>query len=171
MPDWLKWLIIALVVLAIVAAIAVLAGRRKKERNRVEANRLRDEAAARGPELQRHEAAARETEAEAAAARAEADRHQAQAERLEAEAADRHRTAGDVRDEHLGHLQHADELDPDVNTRSKDYDGPDPTSTPGGVLRRDVTDGDTDTGQGTQRVGDMPVDTDPDQTGGGSHRV
>lgn len=129
MPDWLIWVIVALVVLAIVAAVVMAAGKKKKERNRLEADRLREEAAARGPELQKREAAARETEAEAAAARAEAERRQAQADRLEAEAADRHRAVGDVRDEHHGRLQKADELDPDVDTRSKEYSGPDTAAT------------------------------------------
>lgn len=155
MTSWLIWVIIAVVVLAIIAAIVLAAGKKKKERNRLEADRLRKEAAARGPELQKREAAARETEAEAAAARAEAERRQAEADRLEAEAADRHRVAGEVRDDHHGRLQQADELDPTVNTKSKEYTGPD---TAGTISARE-TDRDSDRPSG-----------DPHHSGG-SHSV
>lgn len=198
MPQWLIWVIVALVVLAVVAAIVMAAGKKKKERERVEAGRLREEAVARGPELQKREAAARETEAEAAAARAEADRRQAQADRLEAEAADRHRAAGEVREEHHGRLQQADELDPDVNTKSRDYTGPDTAATinaraadrddhdrhdddqvSSGTSRDGATqhrvDGDhadrsASTDDGTTSTDDSSATTDPDQSGG-SHRV
>ena len=98
-------------------------------------------------------AAARETEAEAAAARAEAERRQAQADRLEAEAADRHRAATDVRDEHQGRLQQADELDPDVNTKSKDYTGPDTAATIN--ARAAERDDHHDDGQPAQRIDDL----------------
>jgi hypothetical protein len=190
MPQWLIWVIVALVVLAVIAAIVMAAGKKKKERDRVEASRLREEAAARGPELQKREAAARETEAEAAAARAEAERRQAQADRLEAEAADRHRAANDVRDEHHGRLQQADELDPDVNTKSKDYTAPDTAATisaraaerddhhdDGQGIPRDTTreqvDGDRDARQDRDDhvvTDDQPTTTDHDQNDG-SHRA
>ena len=194
MPQWLIWVIVALVVLAVIAAIVMAAGTKKKERDRVEASRLREEAAARGPELQKREAAARETEAEAAAARAEAERRQAQADRLEAEAADRHRAATDVRDEHQGRLQQADELDPDVNTKSEDYTGPDTAATvsaraaerddhhdDGQGISRDTTqeqvDGDRDIRQDRNDhvvTDDQPTTTDHDHDhdqNGGSHRA
>jgi cell division protein FtsN len=193
MGQTLMLVIAALVLLAIIVAIVLVAGKKKKERNRLEADRLREEAAARGPELQKREAAARETEAEAAAARAEAERRQAQADRLEAEAADRHRAAGDVRDEHHGRLQQADELDPRVNTKSKEYTGPD---TAGSISARagdrdgvrDVDHDGRDEQHDTSTFGTSGTDrdttpdrldsdqhdtrsSDPDQGGGGAHRV
>jgi flagellar biosynthesis GTPase FlhF len=124
MPEWVTWLIVAVIAVAIVAAIAMAAARRKKEANRVRASELRERAAVQTTEVQKREAHARETEAEAAAARAEADRKQAEAQRLAAEAEDRRRSAETQREEHERHLREADELDPDVNTRSEDYTGP-----------------------------------------------
>jgi FtsZ-interacting cell division protein ZipA len=126
--DWLIWVIIAVVVIALIALLVTMAGRKKKERNREHAGELRQQAAARAPEVKEREARARETEAEAAAARAEADRKQAEADRLEAQAQDRHQAAGEVRDEHHEHLRKADELDPDVNTKRDDYQGPETSS-------------------------------------------
>ena len=122
--SWIIWVVIAVVVIAVLAAVILAGGKKKKERNREHAGELRDQAAARAPELKKTEAHARETEAQAAAARAEADRKQAEADRLEAEATNRHQSAAAIRDEHQDHLRKADELDPDVNTRSDDYTGP-----------------------------------------------
>jgi hypothetical protein len=127
MPSWLIWVIIAVVVIAVIVAVVVAGSRKKKERDRVRAGELREQAAAQASGLQQREAAARETEAEAAAARAEAERKQAEAERLEAQAGDRHRAAGAAREEHQEHLRRADQVDPDVNTKHDDYVAPDAT--------------------------------------------
>jgi len=133
MPDWVIWLIVAIVVIALIAALLVVASRKKKERDRVQAGELREQAAAQATGVQKRQAHAKETEAEAAAARAEADRKQAEAERLGAEAEERRRVANSESKQHEEHLRRADELDPDVNTRSNDYDGPDTRTTGTGV--------------------------------------
>jgi hypothetical protein len=118
---WWIWVIVAVVVIAVIAALLAVGRNSKRTRDRSRAESMREEAAVRAPELRQREAHARETEAEAAAARAEADRRQAEAERLEAQAEDRHRHAGELREEHEEHLRRADELDPDVDTKRDDY--------------------------------------------------
>jgi len=181
MPEWLIWVIVAVVVIAIIAALVAAAGKKKKERNRAEAGRLREQAATRAPELKEREASARETEAHAAVARAEAERKQAEAERLEAEAGDRHRAADGVRDEHRQHLSRADELDPDVNTRSKSYAGPGSgAEVSGSTPHRGSGNPDDDalldtsgtTGDAHDTLGTRdPVDRGDDSSTGGAHRV
>ena len=52
-------------------------------------------------------------------ATAEAERKQAEAERLAAAADERHRVAGEARDEHQAHLRRADEVDPDVDHKAE----------------------------------------------------
>src|SRR3954454_12588131 len=121
MPSWVIWVIVAIIVIAIVVALLIAANKKKTERNRSRAGELREQASQQATEVQAREARARETEASAAAARAEADRKQAEADRLAAEAQDRQKTAAEAREQHLDHLRRADELDPDVNTKSDDY--------------------------------------------------
>jgi hypothetical protein len=118
---WWIWVIVAVVVILVIAALLSVGRKGKRSRDRSRAGEMREEAAARAPELRQHEAHARETEAEAAAARAEADRRQAEAQRLEAQAEERHRHAGELREEHESHLRRADEVDPDVDTKRDDY--------------------------------------------------
>jgi uncharacterized membrane protein YdfJ with MMPL/SSD domain len=127
MPSWLIWVIVAIVVIAVIAAVVVASNKKKQERNRTRAGELREQAAAQASGLQQREAQAKETDAKAAMARAEADRKQAEAERLEAEAHERHQTAAGYREQHVDNLRQADELDPDVDTRSDEYAGPEPT--------------------------------------------
>jgi hypothetical protein len=124
MPSWLIWVIVAIIVIAVIAAVVAASNKRKREQNRTRAGELREQAAAQATGLQQREAHARETEARAAEARAEAERKQAEADRLEAEARDRHETAAGYRDQHEENLRRADELDPDVDTRSEDYTAP-----------------------------------------------
>jgi len=124
MPSWLIWVIVAIIVIAVIAAVVAASTKRKQERNRTRAGELREQAAAQATGLQQREAHARETEARAAEARAEAERKQAEAERLAAEAHDRHETAAGYRDQHAENLRRADELDPDVDTRSDGYEPP-----------------------------------------------
>jgi flagellar biosynthesis/type III secretory pathway M-ring protein FliF/YscJ len=118
MPSWLIWVIVAVLVVVVIAAIVAAGARKKRERDRMRALEMREQAAEREPEVRQREAHARETEAEAAAARAEADRKQAEAERLAAAAEDRHRVAGEAREEHQEHLRRADEVDPDVDHKA-----------------------------------------------------
>jgi hypothetical protein len=163
---------------AIIVAIVLAANKKKKERDRVRATELREQAATQASGLQQREARARETEAEAAAARAEADRKQAEAERLAAQADDHHRSAGAAREEHEEHLRRADELDPDVNTKGDDYTGPgterggDSQDTQAGYDDRSssqdatITHPDGSTEQVTE-----PVEGHTDPETGGSHRA
>jgi Tfp pilus assembly protein PilX len=118
MPSWLIWVIVAILVVLVIIGIAAAGTRKKRERDRSRAVEMREHAAAREPEVRQREARARETAAEADAARAEANRKQAEAERLEAAAEDRHRVAGEAREEHHEHLRKADEVDPDVDHRA-----------------------------------------------------
>ena len=127
MPSWLIWVIVAIVVVAIIVALVAASNKKKQERNRVRAGELREEAATQATTVQKREAHARETEAKAAAARAEADRKQAEADRLEAEAHERQQAAAGHREEHHASLRRADELDPDVDTRSNEYAAPETT--------------------------------------------
>lgn len=145
MPAWLTWVIIAIVVIAIIAAIAVAAAKKNKQRKRDRAGAIREDAAVAATGVQKREAHAAETEAEAAAARAEADRKQAEAQRLAAEAEERRRTADSEREQHDEQLLRADKLDPNVNTRSNDYTGPQSTGTVGDTSSGDsTTDGPAD---------------------------
>ena len=186
MPSWLIIVIVAVIVVAIIVALVLAANKKKKERDRVHAGELREEAATQASGLQQREARARETEAEAAAARAEADRKQAEAERLSAQADDHHRDAGAAREEHEDHLRRADEVDPDVNTKHDDYTGPDTERA--GTSGTDRHDDHTATGQdgyddrsggqaatvthpdgSTEQVSE-PVEGGHDPETGGSHR-
>src|SRR3954465_14574354 len=141
MPSWVIWVIVAIIVTRVTAALVMAANKKKTERNRSRAGELREQASQQATEVQAREARARETEASAAAARAEADRKQAEADRLAAEAQDRQKTAAESREQHLDHLRRADELDPDVNTKSNNYSGPTGRSTddryPGDEQRSD----------------------------------
>ena len=137
MPSWLIWVIVAIIVIAVIAAVVAASTKRKREQNRTRAGELREQAAAQATGLQQREAHARETEARAAEARAEAERKQAEADRLEAEARDRHETAAGYRDQHEENLRRADELDPDVDTRSEDYTAPETAGTTTGATEGD----------------------------------
>jgi len=165
MPQWLIWLIIAVVVIAIIIAVVAATRRRKQTVNRERAGELREQAAAQATGVQQRHAHAQETEAAAAAARAEADRKQAEAQRLEAEAEERRRTAEGYRSEHQETLQRADELDPDVNTRSDEYAGPQ-GAVPAGGADQGTTEGTTGgtTAGGTTggTTGDAQTVTHPD---------
>jgi len=163
MPSWLIWVIVAIIVIAVIAAVVAASTKRKKQQNRTRAGELREQAAAQATGLQQREAHARETEARAAEARAEAERRQAEADRLEAEARDRHETAAGYRDQHAENLRRADELDPDVDTRSDDYAGPETTGTTASTTGRTgatdgTTDGATDVSTGRVTEGDRVQD-------------
>lgn len=143
MPSWVIWVIVAIVVVAVIVALVAASNKKKQERNRIRAGELREEAATQATTVQKREAHARETEAKAAAARAEADRKQAEADRLEAEAHERQQAAAGHREEHQESLRRADELDPDVDTRSGEYARPETGHTTGhdGTLGHDAHNG------------------------------
>jgi FtsZ-interacting cell division protein ZipA len=170
MKTWV-WIVIAIVVILIIAAIVMAAMRKKKEQNRNRAGEIRQQAASQATDVQRREAEARETEARAAQARA-------QAERLEADAKDKSSTAEQHRNEHLENLQRADEMDPDVNTKSKDYEGPDTSRTyssdgTGDTSDRNYssTEGTNDEGTYTAREERTEVTEERGGPDNGSHRV
>src|SRR5665811_1349084 len=112
------------VVLLIIAGLVMAALNKNKERNRTGAGELREQVAAQATGVQQRDADTRETEARAAEARAGADRQQAEAQRLDAEAQDKQSEATDYRDQHEDNLRRADEMDPDVDTKSDGYTGP-----------------------------------------------
>lgn len=154
MPSRIMWIIVAVVVVIVVLAAVIAVSRKKhQERNRTRAAELRDQAAGEASGVAQREAHARETEARAAAARAEADRSQAEAERLQAEAQDRKQSAEGYREQHAENLRQADELDPDVNTKSKDYAGPEGLGTGRGTHDAGTHD------SGRQTDGEHPDET------------
>lgn len=116
----MQWVWIALAVLAILLVLGVVAARAHKrrtdERHRVEAGRIREQAAEQERDLRVEEARAAESEASAHKARAEADERAAEARRLEIEAEHRSGARDELREDHERRLRHADALDPDVRT-------------------------------------------------------
>ena len=160
------WIILIVVIGAVAAAAAVaLMGNRRTEAKREHATELREEAAqsAASVEASRREAeeaAARAEVARAEAARAEQDAAQAQqgVHVEEARVEDRVRTADDV--------------DPDVDTRSEDYHPDAPTTTApetgGGTTYADPADSDDRTATDVSGrplddpATDTATDTDPD---------
>ena len=174
MPDLLLWIILAIIAIAVIVALLMAARKKKVERDRVHAGELRERAAAQATDVQKREAHARETEAEAAAARAEAERKQAEAQRLAAEAEERRRSADAQHQEHQEHLRRADELDPDVNTRSDDYVAPGTSPTGADESTghdRDSRDDVAASHDDRQPPTQPEVDTSEDHRSGGSHRV
>ena len=159
----LGWIILIVVIGAVAAAAAyALMGNRKTEAKREEAAELREEAAqstaaVEASRREAEEAAARAEVARAEAARAEQDAAQAQqgVHVEEARVEDRVRTADDV--------------DPDVDTRSDDYRPDAPTATApetgGGTTYADPADADdrTATDVTGRPLDDPATDTaDPD---------
>src|SRR3954451_24030341 len=190
MPSWLIWVIVAVIVVALVVAIAMAANKKKQVRDREHATELRERAATQATDMQKREAHARETEAEASAARAEAERKQAEAQRLAAEAQDRKRSADQQRRQHEDHLRRADDLDPDVNPKSDDYQGPGAagsgrtsstgTGESGGTFRREGSepttitkpDGSTEAVEDPRRAtGESTVGYQNGTPSSGSHRA
>ncbi|WP_408898356.1 hypothetical protein ACJ5H2_04435 [Nocardioides sp. R1-1] len=102
-PGWIA--VYVLVALVLLAALAMIAARRKRERDLHRAHELRTEAQRHEPALRAKDAEARQLEAESEQARAEADRLEAVAEekrnRFERERAEQERR-----------LHEADKLDP-----------------------------------------------------------
>lgn len=110
--DWWVWLIIAVAIIALIAVVAYAmrnqAAARAAERNRHRAGELREEAQVTGVEASRREA-------DAASARAEAEEASVAAEQLERQARGHEQDAGEVRAEAGERLAEADRIDPDAN--------------------------------------------------------
>lgn len=118
--NWI-WIVVGLLVLLAILAFAISSARKRRDdKRRVEAGRIREEATHHERDLREREAEADEAEARARRARAEADERDAAARRLEVAAERRSDDRDHLRDEHDERLRRADALDPDVPT---DRDG------------------------------------------------
>ena len=102
-PGWIAVYVLAALVL--LAAVAVIAARRKRERDLHRAHELRTEAQQREPTLRARDAEARQLEAESEQARAEADR-------LDVVAQEKRNRFESERAEQQDRLDQADKLDP-----------------------------------------------------------
>lgn len=112
------WIIVAVVVVLVVVALAVVVARKGKERKRLEANEIRENAADEAALVEERELLARESEAKARRAQAEADVKAAEADKLAQQAQSHQGVAAKSRDELDAEFARANELDPDVDHRS-----------------------------------------------------
>jgi flagellar basal body-associated protein FliL len=112
--DTVVWIVIAVVVVLALIALALLVARKNKERRRVQAGEIREQASERVAGVRKREAIAEEHAANARRAQAEADAKAAEAKRLAAEAQTHQGTAATKRQELDAEFQRADKLDPDV---------------------------------------------------------
>ncbi len=116
------WIIVIVVVVLLIAALASFASTKRKERQRVQAEELRGEAAGNTASIQ-------DTQLQAEAAEAEAQRMRAEAERAAANAAEARQGADVERAQHEDKVRTADRIDPDVDHTADDY-RPAPLGTP-----------------------------------------
>ncbi|KMO69220.1 hypothetical protein [Mycolicibacterium obuense] len=114
-------IVVVAIALLVIGAVAWVARDKRDKSRRAEAQRIRGQARDEKRHVTQREAHAEETAAKARAAQAEADIKAAQAKGLQQEAADHHRAASTSRDELRGHLERANDLDPDSPTAA---DGP-----------------------------------------------
>ncbi len=115
MPTWLIWVIVVIVVIVIAALIVSLTVKRRTAHRRDSAEQLRQEATSQASSLTESQRRTEELRAKADLAKTEAERAQEQA----ATAAQSHRIEQATYEDKL---READRLDPDVNTRSGDYE-------------------------------------------------
>ncbi len=112
------WLVVAVLVVLAVAALVVAMMRARKakqaERDRLHAEHLRREAAA-------HAGGVAQTQVQALESEARAKRARAEAERAEAEAAEARQALEMEQAKNEDRLREADRIDPEVDTRAKDY--------------------------------------------------
>ncbi|GAB3851404.1 hypothetical protein GCM10028801_00820 [Nocardioides maradonensis] len=105
-PGWI--VVYVVVALLVLGGLAVLARRKKRDRDRERAASIRAEARRDEPRLARREAEARRLEAESSEARAEADRREAMAR------SHRQKLEGE-RKEYVDRMREADRIDPDAD--------------------------------------------------------
>lgn len=118
------WIIVAVVVvLLLLGLFASIAGRKRKEWRREQAEGIRSEAAGKTGAVQ-------DAQLKAQAAEADAQRRRAEAERAEASAAEARQGAEVERAEYEDKVRTADRLDPDVDHKASDYE-PQPLGEPG----------------------------------------
>ena len=115
MPTWLNWVIVIVIVLIVLGALASMISKRRTEQRRTRAEELRAEASEKAGGLAESQRSADEARAKADLAAAEAERAREQAARAE----QGHQVE---QASYEGKLREADKLDPEVNTRAKDYE-------------------------------------------------
>ncbi|MGV8874106.1 MAG: hypothetical protein ACOH2Q_16350, partial [Rhodococcus sp. (in: high G+C Gram-positive bacteria)] len=108
------WIIVAVVAVVLLIGIAVVVSRKSKERKRLEAHGIREEAADQSAIVEERELLARESEAKARRAQAEADVKAAEAEKLAQQAQSHQGVAASSRDEMESQFERANRIDPDV---------------------------------------------------------
>jgi FtsZ-interacting cell division protein ZipA len=112
--DATQWIIVLVIVLVLIALAAWLMSRRKKQQQVEQAERLRTEA-------QQHATAIPEAQLRAREAEVQAERARLDAERAQQQAAEANVAATQQQAVHEDRLRTADEIDPNVDTRSDDY--------------------------------------------------
>jgi hypothetical protein len=115
MPSWLIWAIVIVVLIVIAAVVISMTSKRRASQRRERAEELRQEASAHASGLTESQRQTEELRAKADLAKAEARR----AEERAATAATGHQVNQAAYEDKL---READKLDPDVNTRAKDYE-------------------------------------------------
>ena len=121
--------IIAVVAIVVIAGV-VLAVRTRSKKRHNEAEHLREEVQQDTAKLEKRQALAAETDARARAADAEAEAKAAEAVRLRERAATHTDAVSSSRADLEERSKHADDLDPDVNTKAGDRDLKRPEVTP-----------------------------------------
>jgi FtsZ-interacting cell division protein ZipA len=115
MPTWLIWVIVILVVLVVLGLIVSMMNKRKTEQKRARADELRTEATTQAGGLT-------ESQRQAEDARAKAELARSEAQRAEEQAASAEQGHQVEQASYEDKLREADRVDPDVNTRSADYE-------------------------------------------------
>ncbi|HEX3931989.1 MAG TPA: hypothetical protein VHW64_14900 [Nocardioides sp.] len=114
MPTWLIWTIVIVVVVLVVALALTMTRKRRTSTHRVRAQELRQQGELKGAGLTESHRHAEELRAKADLSKAEADRAEESAEAAEQGHQVEQAAYEDT-------LREADRLDPDVDTRAKDY--------------------------------------------------
>ncbi len=115
MPTWLIWVIVIVVVLVVIGAVASMMSKRRTEQHRARADELRAEASAKAGGLTESQRQAEDARAKAELAKTEAQRSEERA--AQAEQGHQVEQAG-----YEDKLREADRLDPEVDTKSADYE-------------------------------------------------
>lgn len=109
-----QWIIVLVVVLVVAALAAWLVTQQRKKKHEEHAEHLRQEAHEHATEIPETQVRAKEAEAQAERARLEAERAAQQAREAQVAATQQQAV-------HEDRLRTADEVDPNVDTRSDDY--------------------------------------------------
>jgi FtsZ-interacting cell division protein ZipA len=113
------WIILIIVIVLVALAVGLYVMRRSSQSaQRTKAQGLRDEAAKHAAVVEQQEAKARETAARAQEAQAAADVKAAEADQLQSVAQQQQSVSAEGRSEVDEQMQRADQIDPDVGTKS-----------------------------------------------------